>query len=242
MKSWHLLKTFGIAVAVMSGFIMTLNTAQAVVLPDNTPQPPGPGVPTNGVAFPVTFGQGIVTPLVSDWTDSVSGAMGTIESRVFDGSGVLSGPKGLLFAYQVVNNGGGIKDINGVEFLSDLIRVQLNGFPSPITTDVDWANDVGPAALQQSYSADRFGGYVAFDFQDDVTPDPNTSVAPGERSRWFFVQTDLTGAPSPAISTASVFAIGGQESPAIYAAVPEPTTALFGIALTGVVAFVRRRR
>lgn len=240
------------AAALVGAFsLIALSTTQAafVALPPLTPETPGVGLgglTTIGVGKVVAFSS---VPFV-DNAQPTPFATGTLNSFVVDrGAGLLD------FYYQVVNTSPGPDPFGDADFyrlktLAGFDPLQNPQLASGITvaqtnslTGLDTsmfpavAGLTQGAGLQAAATADRDVGSIGsigFDFPTQpplpFTGNPN-DVNFGESSSFLVVRTNSTafgGIVSAISGSATSFPVG------TFGAVPEPTSALFGLAMFGV--------
>lgn len=237
------LRTIAIAGA-LSFFIPASSQAAFAILPSPTNEFPGVLLG----AAQATGGGTVLRAIDSLFVDNASPtpfAQGTLRSFVVDRGGGL-----LDFYYQLVNT-------TPVPRIADpdqqFYRLKTTGgFPPSLIVSVAQTNDLTGlvaglgsgfvpgsyttgAALKPATTADRdvgTSGSVGFDFpvQPPVpfVDDPN-NIAPGQTSSFLVVRTNST-----AFAQLEAAISGGATSfAAAFAAVPEPSSILFGLALLG---------
>lgn len=224
MKQISLFHGVTTASLVLTGLIVSATSAQAVLLPPNTPFAPG-------IVTPGSMAPGQVGPILANLTSNFVGPnnefSGSITSMAYDDSRPGGG---LSFLYQVTNT----TPVADPEFLD---RVSLFGFTQAAPVNVDFVSLGSPTfntGTVRTITADSSaGGRVSFNFEE------LPGLTNGATSRFFYVQTDITGFTT---NTANIIGAGVATANVI-APIPEPTTALFGIALLGVLGSrgVRRR-
>lgn len=221
------------AAALMGAFsLIAVSASQAAFTPLPSPTLEVPGVSVGAVQ---ATGGGTIVAFQSQNFTSPPNAFtdGTLNSWVVDRGGGL-----LDFYYQVINTSPA-PDVNGDE---QIWRVNiLHGFAASGIEPVEVAQtDVSPvgggpiAGLKPATSADRDqaeAGDVGFEFPvaPGFVPDP-LNVASGESSTFLVVRTNST----TWATTQAQISSGDTAVVATFAAVPEPGSALFGLAMFGV--------
>lgn len=235
------------AAALVGAFsLIAVTSAQAIftALPSPTPEFNAPGFVSVG-AFQPTGGGTVLATYDSPFVDNASPtpfASGTLRSFVVDrGAGLLD------YYYQLVNTSTPPPDIT-----SEFFRLKTTGgFDPSLVLSVAQTNSVaglvagaGSGFVAGSYitagvkpvnTADRdvaTSGSVGFDFPTVPPPfigDP-ANIGAGQSSGFLVVRTNSKqfGLVQTAISGAAT------AFPSAFAAVPEPSSILFGLAMLGV--------
>lgn len=250
-RSMKLTNTPKLGALALSGTLslLALAEAQAAIVAPLTPEVPG-----------VTLGAGIVNfggTLLADQT--VAFTEGGLPTSAFSGtlrSSVVRNAGGTLdFYYQLANT----TTSNSVD--PEIFRLTLNGFdPRFSTSGTSYVSNVVSNGLtgitggsatgtNAAFSVDRdlgiLNGGIGFDFGDDHFVDdttaPFTNLQPGQTSNFLIVRTSATQFTD---RQALVFGAGTAFTHA-FMPIPEPTTALVGLALgsfIGCAEFGRKRR
>ncbi len=227
-------KTQALAIAgVLSIFAAT--SATAAFVPDGTPF--NPGIPLAGTA---NYGGMALSDTVVNFSESANLPplfTGTLRTVVVQNGGGL-----LDFYYQI----GGITEPQG--FDADIFRFTIDGFDPFATGVMDYStngltgitglvNGAGPAPTNAPLTADRdpsLGTGVGFTFSSfPYFGDPNNLNA-GDTSFFMIVRTNATEfTPVGALVSGFGTALVQTSGPTSVSAIPEPGSALIGLAVMG---------
>lgn len=226
--------------------VASISHAALVALPDTNETP---GVLLAG-SFPVTGGA-VLAELSSSYT-APFGITGTLRTIVAESAGPGST---LDFYYQLVNTSPA-PDAFGDEQISRLI---INNGAGEYTSSVGQTNSLSllsgvtgtytTTGLKPARTADRgnpvgnpfFAGSIGFDFpiQANVGVADPLNIASGQASSFLVVHTNSTTYKSATASVNTGFGISNVNT---FAAIPEPSSLLFGLGMFGVALTSRAKR
>jgi len=221
------LTTQSIRVLGVRGFLAVVAALCSIVVAQAVPAPLGPG----GFVFPPPPGVNPTGTLLASTTAPFLSATlnGTLISRVYSGDST-SPLAGLTFTYQI------ILSPSSPNAVSQLTVSRFGSFLTDVSYFGDGATNVPPSFISRSNEGGGVGDVMQFHFGP---PGVTESLFPGNTSSLLIVQTS---APNFQATIASI--IDGVAVPNIASlaplTIPEPSTAVLGIA--GLVAFAIARR
>jgi hypothetical protein len=219
--------TQSIRVLGVRGFLAVVAALCSIVVAQAVPAPLGPG----GFVFPPPPGVNPTGTLLASTTAPFLSASlsGTLISRVYSGD-ATSPLAGLTFTYQI------ILSPTSPNAVSQLTVSRFGSFLTDVSYFGDGATNVPPSFISRSNEGGGVGDVMQFHFGP---PGVTESLFPGNTSSLLIVQTS---APNFQATTASI--IDGVAVPNIASlaplTIPEPSTAVLGVA--GLVAFAIARR
>lgn len=219
--------TQNIRVLGVRGFLAVVAALCSIIVAQAVPAPLGPG----GFVFPPPPGVNPTGTLLASTTAPFLSATlnGTLISRVYSGD-ATSPLAGLTFTYQI------ILSPTSPNAVSQLTVSRFGSFLTDVSYFGDVATNVPPSFISRSNEGGGVGDVMQFHFGP---PGVTESLFPGNTSSLLIVQTS---APNFQPTTASI--IDGVAVPNIASlapfTVPEPATAVLGVA--GLVAFAIARR
>jgi hypothetical protein len=219
--------TQSIRVLGVRGFLAVVAALCSIVVAQAVPAPLGPG----GFVFPPPPGVNPTGTLLASTTAPFLSATlnGTLISRVYSGD-ATSPLAGLTFTYQI------ILSPTSPNAVSQLTVSRFGSFLTDVSYFGDGATNVPPSFISRSTEGGGVGDVMQFHFGP---PGVTESLFPGNTSSLLIVQTS---APNFQATTASI--IDGVAVPNIASlaplTIPEPSTAVLGVA--GLVAFAIARR
>jgi hypothetical protein len=219
--------TQSIRVLGVRGFLAVVAALCSIVVAQAVPAPLGPG----GFVFPPPPGVNPTGTLLASTTAPFLSATlnGALISRVYSGD-ATSPLAGLTFTYQI------ILSPTSPNAVSQLTVSRFGSFLTDVSYFGDGATNVPPSFISRSTEGGGVGDVMQFHFGP---PGVTESLFPGNTSSLLIVQTS---APNFQATTASI--IDGVAVPNIASlaplTIPEPSTAVLGVA--GLVAFAIARR
>jgi len=219
--------TQSIRVLGVRGFLAVVAALCSIVVAQAVPAPLGPG----GFVFPPPPGVNPTGTLLASTTAPFLSATlnGTLISRVYSGDST-SPLTGLTFTYQI------ILSPSSPNAVSQLTVSRFGSFLTDVSYFGDGATNVPPSFISRSNEGGGVGDVMQFHFGP---PGVTESLFPGNTSSLLIVQTS---APNFQATIASI--IDGVAVPNIASlaplTIPEPSTAVLGVA--GLVAFAIARR
>jgi hypothetical protein len=209
------------------GFLTLFATFCGVIISQAVPAPIGPG----GFVFPPPPGVNPTgTLLATTTTPFLSASLnGTLISKVYSGDST-SPLAGLTFTYQI------ILSASSPNSVSQLTVSRFDGFLTDVSFFGDGATNTPPSFISRSNEGGGVGDVMQFHFG---APGVTDTLFPGHTSSLLIVQTSSANWQP---TTASI--IDGVAVPNIASlaplTIPEPSTAMLGLA--GLVAFAISRR
>jgi len=219
--------TQSIRVLGVRGFLAVVAALCSIVVAQAVPAPLGPG----GFVFPPPPGVNPTGTLLASTTAPFLSATlnGTLISKVYSGDST-SPLAGLTFTYQI------ILSPSSPNAVSQLTVSRFGSFLTDVSYFGDGATNVPPSFISRSNEGGGVGDVMQFHFGP---PGVTESLFPGNTSSLLIVQTS---APNFQATIASI--IDGVAVPNIASlaplTIPEPSTAVLGVA--GLVAFAIARR
>jgi len=211
------------------GFLALSAIFCSIIIAQAVPAPLGPG----GFVFPPPPGVNPTgTLLASTTTPFLSASLnGTLISKVFSGDST-SPLAGLTFTYQIILSPGSpnaVSQFNVSRFGSFLTDVSFFG---------DGATNTPPSFISRSTEGGGIGDVMQFHFGP---PGATDSLFPGHTSSLLIVQTDSVNWQPTTASIIDGVAVPNIASLAPFT-IPEPSTAVLGIAGLIAFAFARRKK
>lgn len=210
------------------GFLAVIAALCSIVFAHAVPAPIGPG----GFVFPPPPGVAPTgTLLATTTTPFLSASLnGTLVSRVYSGD-ATSPLAGLTFTYQIILSAASPNSV------SQLTISRFDSFLTDVSFFGDGATNTPPSFISRSSEGGSVGDVMQFHFG---APGATETLFPGHTSSLLIVQTS---SPNFQATTASIIdgvAVPNIASLAPLTNVPEPTTAMLGLA--GLAAFAVGRR
>ena len=229
------------AVALAGGFSLIAAATSHATFGISLPDPTSSGTYAIGAAA-AAGGGSILATLDTALVTPGGTPNGTLRSFVVNNGGTLD------FYYQLVNTSA--VDAFGAE---EIFRLQLQHAFVPSTVlsvgqTTKALSGLSLAGYTDGTKAGQFAdrgqgetGDLGFDFGPVVSPDP-LNVSGGTRSDFLVVRTNLAAASPYTIANVQAYSGFGTTFAAAFAAIPEPSSVLFGLAIAAVAIKGRRTR
>jgi hypothetical protein len=215
------------------GFLAVIAALCGIVVAHAVPAPIGPG----GFVFPPPLGLNPTGTLLATTTTPFLSATlnGTLISKVYSGD-TTSPLAGLTFTYQIIlsaSSPNSVSQLSVSRFDSFLTDVSYFGLQTTVNP-----TNIAPSFISRSSEGGSVGDVMQFHFG---APAATESLVPGQTSSLLIVQTS---SPNFQASTASI--IDGVAVPNIASlaplTIPEPSSAMLGLAGLAAFAIARRKK